>query len=64
MTVRLIDPFQQRPRQRAATGADLDQAVVALRVDGGDDAPDVVAIDQKILAEAFAGTVLDQAWHP
>lgn len=44
-------PFEQGTRERAEAGPDLDYVVVALRVDSGDDAVDVMAINQEILAK-------------
>ena len=43
--------------QRREAGADLDQVVAGLRVDGVDDARDVVRIREKILAESLARLV-------
>ena len=45
------------PRQRSLTGSDLDDALLGARVDGIDNAQDVVAIHQKVLPEALAGPV-------
>jgi hypothetical protein len=43
--------LEQRPRQRAKARADLYQVVAGTRIDGGDDAIDVMAVDQEVLAE-------------
>ena len=49
-----VDLGQQRPRQRAQSRADLDEALAALRCDRLDDARDVMRIGQEMLAEPFA----------
>ena len=43
--------LEQRPRQRTQARADLHQVVARMRIDGGDDAIDVMAVDQEVLAE-------------
>ena len=51
--VQMIEPVQQRPRQRAEPRSDLDHRIVASRGDGGHDVVDDDRILQKILPEAF-----------
>ena len=53
----MLEALQQWNRQCAESRPDLDQVVVELRIDGGDDAVDVVPIDQEILTEALARDV-------
>jgi len=53
--------FDERPGQRAESGADLDEIVAAPRVDGVDDPRDVMRIGEEILAEPLARLV---ALHP
>jgi hypothetical protein len=60
----VIDPVEQRPRQRTVAGTDLDQPLASPGVYRIDNARYVMPVDQKILAEAFAGAVLDQARYP
>ena len=47
--------FEQRQRQRAASGTDLDQRVARLRIDRGDDPVDHRQVDEEVLAEALSG---------
>jgi hypothetical protein len=46
--------LEQWSSERAKAGADLDDVVVALGIDGGDDALDVVRVNQEILAKPLA----------
>jgi hypothetical protein len=52
-----LDPLQKWPRQRTKPGTDFDHVVVGRRIDCGDDAVDVVAIDEEILAKTLARRV-------
>jgi hypothetical protein len=51
--VQVIEPREQGEGQRSETGSDLDDAVVAARIDGFDDLLDDLRIDEKMLAEPF-----------
>ena len=46
--------LHQRLRQRRQTGADLDQALIGLRIDGTHDAVDDALVLQEVLAKALA----------
>ncbi len=50
----VLDAFEQWARERAQARPDLDHVVIRLRIERGDDALDGAAIDQEMLAEAFA----------
>jgi hypothetical protein len=43
--------LKQRAGQRTQAWSDLYQVVAGARIDGGDDALDVVAVDQEVLTE-------------
>ena len=46
--------LEQRTRERAQARPDFDDLVVGLWIERGDDALDVMAVDQEVLAEALA----------
>ena len=46
--------LKQRPRERTKARADLDEVVVRVQMQRGDDPIDVMPIDQEMLAEALA----------
>src|SRR5574343_1724326 len=58
--VQVIDTLQQRLGNRPQAGADFDHRIATLRIDGRDNGGNDAAIDQEVLAEAFAG---DVAFH-
>jgi len=51
------DVVEQRRSECAWTRADLDDAVLAPGINGGDDLPDDAAILQKVLAEPLSGGI-------
>ncbi len=55
--VQMIEARQQRLGNCPEAGADFDDRVAALRIDGGDDGIDDAAVNQEILPESFAGDV-------
>ena len=58
--MQMIEASQQRLGDRPQSGADFDNGIAALRVDGRNDGIDDAAIYQEILTEALAG---DVAFH-
>jgi hypothetical protein len=48
---------QQRQRDCAQAGPDLDHAILRLRRDRGDDSPDHARVMQEVLTESFADWV-------
>lgn len=57
----MLESAEQRIGERAETGTDLDDAVVAPRRDGVDDVGDDLTVDQEILAKTLARNVLVHA---
>src|SRR5262249_29117024 len=55
--VQLRQSCQQRQRDCAEPGTDLDQSLLGARIDRADDAGDHARIVQEVLAEAFARNV-------
>ena len=53
--VQVRQAFEQRLGECAEAGADLDDDIGWLRMDGVDDGMDDAVIDEEVLAEAFAG---------
>jgi len=52
--IQVRQAFEQRLSERAEAGADFDDDVGWLRMDGVDDGVDDAVVDEEVLAEAFA----------
>ena len=59
--MQMIQARHQRLGNRPQTGANLDEYLVFLRPDGGNNGSDDAAINEKILPKAFAGDVFFHA---
>jgi hypothetical protein len=53
----VANALEQRMRERAQAGADLDDVVVWLRIERGENALDGAPVDQEVLAEALSRDV-------
>src|SRR5580765_5986506 len=57
----MLDALEQGARQRTQARPNLDYVVVGPRIERGDDALDVMPIDQEVLAETLARDVPNAA---
>src|SRR5216117_647415 len=52
--VEVLDPLEQRGRQRTESGADFNEVLAPVRIDCGDDVLDGPPVDEKMLTESFS----------
>src|SRR6266571_3245892 len=52
--VEVLDPLEQRGRQRTESGADFNEVLAPVRIDCGDDVLDDPPVDEKMLTESFS----------